>query len=378
MWKKIPIDEYLAKSDIPAALNIRSISQSKITALIRSMTEQKANQYAMETAITNLITQSVDKQKETIFYPDLVLAVKIYMSQERHHNIINFTSESTEELIQNVNNLHFTAKQEIENHNLDRAIILLDAAYDQYTQILEKLNDLNLEEPIVITENKRDAVELLKFQIQKQIFAKKNQRLNQLLQEYKDQKEYSKIQVILDEMKDYLDAQLIFATKTQQNDKTIEYKQMIENLKEQIDFNSIFVEFQQILEKFNQIVELIKSGSLQDSLTLLKDFLPEIANFLRSIDNLASDHPKISLIYDQVTNMESQANRLKTDISKQYSQLLLGQQQNPIEISEFNSKITIPQLNTTEIQTSLEQVLMKLDEQFAQWEQKETNKVEKI
>ena len=77
-------------------------------------------------------------------------------------------------------------------------------------------------------------------------------------------------------------------------------------------------------------------------------------------------------------NMVGKIDELAKQISKQYSILLSGGEQEPITFEEFSADISIPQLGQIDQEDDLQMFISDLDKQFAQWDGRELTKDGKV
>ncbi|WP_371804462.1 hypothetical protein [Candidatus Lokiarchaeum ossiferum] len=311
----------------------------------------------------------------------LTISLKSKTSEQEFNELqlkITYTSDKPEELIRNVNYLHKNAKKFIEDGEFSKGIEILHGEIYQYNEIIDLLTSFNLTDPIEMTIKKRDSIKLLLDKVRKSALLGIYHDLETELVRQKENENYPKIAEILEEMGDIITQQVDLSEIAGNKVDVKKYSALLDDLKEQENYYGFFVEYKNFEKEFNNIIHSVNTGELKEGMNSLSLFKP---NFLKFNSNLQSHYrnlPNYQQLSLESKKMGQNIEELGQKISNQYTTLLSGTEQDPISFKEMYTDFSIPQLSKIDQEDDLQDFITDLDNQFALWDGKISQKMGKL
>ncbi|WP_371805709.1 right-handed parallel beta-helix repeat-containing protein [Candidatus Lokiarchaeum ossiferum] len=293
---------------------------------------------------------------------------------KKFNKMLSFDSNKTEDLIQNIQIIHLEIKRMIDENHLNKAIDLLKGEIRQYKKVVELFLSLELPELSELARNKQKKIEELLYKVQDSLFLQKEQDLYNKFEKLKNSKKFDQIESILIEMKANLEFRIRIAGEFSHSNDLKKFEILKVELVNQICYNQNFIQFKNLEVKLNQIIEIVNIGELQEGLLQLKRFKSLFGEKYDHFRQLKKKDENLSELFHEMEEMKMKIEYFEQQISKQYKQLIMGDNKKQIIFDKIEASIKIPHISHANGREDLNSFLTELDHQFANWENKDGKK----
>ncbi|WP_371803152.1 hypothetical protein [Candidatus Lokiarchaeum ossiferum] len=210
-------------------------------------------------------------------------------------------------------------------------------------------------------------------------YSRRYQDLFERLEKEKHAKYYQGIHKILVSMQDLTNAYKKTVRKYKSKEDIKELNEILDDLDIKIDYNRFVIEYTKFEQNYNKVIENVEKNNLQKAKEALQLMIPEIQNYLKKIMKYMEKSEEITEIYQVSTALTKNMQELQASIVQQYNQLFDSTKIEPLEVEKYESNLKSLKIKQYGQQPEeLKAYIHTLDQQFLEWEKRETTNSSKI